>query len=124
MAGRTSGRIIFPKKPGDLLNLALKINEKHDADGGNSPLNAMKDYDWAITGPKVAPCLKNNNDAEAASKKAEEFYRQRDVDLPEIKKTVRNSAALLKSVFAKNPKVLGDYGFVVDDSPQVKKPKK
>jgi len=56
-------------------------------------------------------------------KKGEQFYRQRDVDLPQIKSIVQNSAAVLKSIYAKNPKVLGDYGLVVDDTPKVKNPK-
>ncbi|WP_293890623.1 hypothetical protein [Flavobacterium sp.] len=122
MPARTTGRIILPTNPGELLNLAQKIYDKHLADGANSPLNAMQDYNWASDGPKVAPCKRNNDDAEAAAKNAEKFYRQRDQDLPDIKQIVKNSAAILKSIYAKNPKVLGDYGLVVDDSPKVKKP--
>jgi hypothetical protein len=71
---------------------------------------------------KIAPCQQNNADAELAAKKAEQLYRQRDQDLPIIKAIVQNSASVLKSIYAKNPKVLGDYGFVVDDSKQTKKP--
>ena len=123
MPARTSGRIVIPTNPSDLLILAQKIYDKHVADGATSPLNAMSDYNWATDGPKVAPCKQNNDDAEAAAKKAEQFYRQRDVDLPQIKSIVQNSAAVLKSIYAKNPKVLGDYGLVVDDTPKVKKPK-
>lgn len=123
MPARTSGRIVIPTNPSDLLILAQKIYDKHVADGATSPLNAMSDYNWATEGPKVVPCKKNNDDAEAAAKKAEQFYRQRDVDLPQIKSIVQNSAAVLKSIYAKNPKVLGDYGLVVDDTPKFKKPK-
>lgn len=123
MPARTSGRIVIPTNPSDLLILAQKIYDKHIADGATSPLNAMNDYNWATEGPKVAPCKQNNDDAEAAAKKAEQFYRQRDVDLPSVKAIVQNSAAVLKSIYAKNPKVLGDYGLVVDDTPKVKKPK-
>lgn len=122
MPARTTGRIIIPTKPSELLILAQKIYDKHLADGASSPLNAMNDYNWAIEGPKVAPCKQNNDDAEAATKKAEQFYRQRDVDLPQVKAIVQNSAAVLKSIYAKNPKVLGDYGLVVDDTPKTKKP--
>ncbi|MDI1315919.1 hypothetical protein [Flavobacterium sp.] len=123
MPARTSGRIVIPTNPSDLLILAQKIYDKHVADGATSPLNAMSDYNWATDGPKVAPCKQNNDDAEDAAKKAEQFYRQRDVDLPQIKSIVQNSAAVLKSIYAKNPKVLGDYGLVVDDTPKAKKPK-
>lgn len=123
MPARTTGRIIIPTKPSELLTLAQKIYDKHLIDGATSPLNAMNDYNWATEGPKVAPCKQNNDDAEAAAKRAEQFYRQRDLDLPQIKAIVQNSAAVLKSIYAKNPKVLGDYGLVVDDTPKVKKPK-
>jgi hypothetical protein len=123
MSGRTSGRIIIPKNPGELLKLAQKIYDKHQADGAASPLNAMIDYNWAVEGPKVAPCKKNNDDAEVAAKRAEQLYRQRDLDLPNVRAIVQNSAAVLKGIYAKNPKVLGDYGLVVDDTPRAKKPK-
>jgi hypothetical protein len=122
MAVRTTGRIVIPTNAAELLNLAKKIYEKHVADGADSPLNAMQDFNWAVDGPKVAPCQQNNADAEVAAKKAEQLYRQRDQDLPIIKAIVQNSASVLKGIYAKNPKVLGDYGFVVDDSKQTKKP--
>lgn len=123
MAARTSGRIIIPKNAGELLNLADKIYQKHIADGVASPLNAMQDYSWAVDGPKVVPCQKTNKDAEAAAKLAEQLYRQRDIDLPAIKAIVQNSASVLKGIYAKNPKVIGDYGFVVDDTKKVPKAK-
>lgn len=121
MGTRTPGRIIIPKSTEGLLNLATKIFEKHEADGAASPLNAQQDYSWKEDGPKVAPCLKNHQDAEAAAKTAERLYRACDVDLPSIRAIVQNSAQVLKGIYAKNPKVLGEYGFVVDDSKQTKK---
>lgn len=120
MAIRTQGRINIPTHPADLLDLAKKIHDKHVEDGDNSPLNAMQDYDWDTEGPKITTCKQNHDNAEEAAKKAEQHYRQRDVDLPAIKDIVRNSAALLKTIYAKNPKVLGDYGFDVDDTKQGK----
>lgn len=121
MATRTPGRIKLPSNATDLLELANKIYEKHQADGAASPLNAQQDYDWSTEGPKISPCLTNHNKAEEAMKVAERFYKERDNDLPAIRAIVQNSAQLLKSVYAKNPKVLGDYGFVVDDTKKVKK---
>lgn len=123
MATRTIGRIILPKNPAELLDLAKKIYDKHLADGAASPLNAMQDFSWAVEGPKVVPCKTNHVEAEQAAKLAEQLYRQRDVDLPAIRSIVQNSSQILKSIYAKNPKVLGDYGLVVDDSKQAKKPK-
>lgn len=124
MATRTNGRIVLPKGTNDLLDLAEKIYEKHQADGESSPLHAQQDFSWGIDGPKVVPCRSNHQKAEEASKLAEKYYRQRDLDLPAIRAIVQNSAQILKNIYAKNPKVLGEYGFVVDDSKPVKKPKK
>ena len=123
MATRTSGRIVLPQNPADLLVLAQKIFDKHVADGAASPLNAQQDFKWTDEGPKVAPCINNHEQAEQAARLAEQHYRQRDIDLPSIKAIVQNSAQLLKSIYAKNPKTLGEYGFTVDDSKQTKPPK-
>lgn len=123
MATRTAGRIVLPKNPAELLELAQKIYDKHVADGATSPLNAQQDFKWSDEGPKIAPCTTNHVLAEESSKKAEQHYRQRDMDLPAIKSIVQNSAQLLKSIYAKNPKTLGDYGFTVDDTKQTKTPK-
>ena len=123
MATRTPGRIIIPSNPEELLVLAGKVLAKHEADGAASPLNAQQDFSWKEEGPKIEPCLRNHTDAETAAKTAERLYRDRDRDLPAIKAIVQNSAQLLKNVYSKNPKVLGDYGFVIDDTKQVKKEK-
>lgn len=123
MATRTPGRIVIPKNPAELLDLAKKIYDKHLADGAASPLNAMQDFNWATEGPKVGPCKTNHIAAEQAAKLAEQLYRQRDVDLPDVRAIVQNSSQILKSIYAKNPKILGDYGLVVDDTKQTKKPK-
>ena len=123
MATRTAGRIVLPTNPDEVLNLAQKVYDKHQADGAASPLNAQSDFNWATEGPKIVPCRKNNKDAAEAAKLAEKLYRERDKDLNPITAILKNSAALLKTIYAKNPKVLGDYGFVVDDTPRVKKPK-
>ena len=123
MATRTPGRIIIPKNNEELLALADKIFAKHQADGTVSPLNAQQDFSWRDEGPKIELCLRNHNDADAASKLAERLYRERDRDLPAIRAIVQNSAQLLKGIYAKNPKVLGEYGFIIDDSKQVKKEK-
>jgi len=123
MATRTQGRVFIPTNTVELLDLAQKIKNKHLAEGTNSPLNAMVDYDWSVEGPKIEICKQNHDNATEAAKKAEQFYRQRDLDIPAIRSIVQNSAALLKTIYAKNPKVLGDYGLTVDDSKQVKKEK-
>jgi hypothetical protein len=56
--------------------------------------------------------------AEDFKRKMEETYRERDISLPNIESAVRAASALLKGVYAKNPKRLGDWGFNVDDTKQ------
>ena len=49
-------------------------------------------------------------------RKMEEAYRQRDLLLPDISDITRTSIGLLKKIYSKNPKKLGDYGIDIDDS--------
>ena len=124
MAPRTPGRIMLPNTIEGTLQLGKSIYEKHKTDAASSVLNAQQDYNWDDDGPKVAACLQNHNLAEEHSRLAEQYYRERDKDLPAIEANIKNSSQLLKSIYAKNPKKLGEYGFVVDDTPQEpKKPK-
>ena len=123
MARRTAGRVFIPHNPADLLALAKQIFEKHLADGLASPLNFQQDYNWALEGPKIVSCTINHVKAKEAIMRAEKHYGQRDVDLPAIRAIIQNSAQLLKSIYAKNPKILSGYGFTVDDSKQTKTPK-
>lgn len=123
MATRTSGRIVIPNHPAELLKLAQQIFDKHVADGAASPLNAQQDFKWDVEGPKVETCQTNHLEAEKATRVAEQRYRERDKDLAPIKAIVQNTAQLLKTIYAKNPKALGEYGFTVDDTKQVKTPK-
>lgn len=121
MNNRTRGRIVYPKSAGGMLQLAEKMYDKHLADGSESPLKVLKDYDWSVTGPTIVTCIDNHKKAEALSKKAEELYKARDLALKDIDGIVRNSGSVLKGIYAKNPKVLGDYGLVVNDSKQAVK---
>ena len=115
---RINGRINVSHSPSELLDLAAKVYVKHQADGESSPLNSLVDNNWVVTGPKIAQALEIHQEAEGLRKKMEELYRERDIMLPEIEEIVRNSRNMLKSLHTKNPKRLGDWGFVVDDSVQ------
>ena len=59
-----------------------------------------------MEGPKVAPCKNYHEKAETAAKQAEQFYKQRDVDLPAVKAIVKNSAQILKVFMLKTQKYL------------------
>ena len=117
---RTVGRIVIPRNPKDLLDLAAAIFSKHQADGASSPLINLDGQDWSISGTKIATAQTKHNEAEDLKKKSEEAYRERDIYLSELEKIVKQSAQLLKVMNTTNPKRLADWGFTVDDSPKTK----
>ena len=119
--GTTKGRVVLSGNPVHSLDLAQLVYDKHQSDGAASLLLSLEEHDWAITGPKIAPCLAKHKEAEALSKAAEEAYRVRDAMLTEINAIVKDSKTLLKGKYVNNPKKLGEWGFVVDDTPKAKK---
>jgi hypothetical protein len=121
MSKTTKGRVILSANTRESLALAKKVYEKHLVDGSRSVLLSLDGLDWAITGPKLDTCLAKHEEAEALSKKTEEAYRQRDALLAEVNEILRASKSMLKGMYSKNPKMLGDWGYTVDDTPQQKK---
>ena len=118
MAKRTIGRVKFATSPKSILDIAAIMYAKHLAEGAASPLNLLSDEDWGDTGPKIAVTRQNHDTAETAKLQMEMAYRQRDITLPEVEQIVRTSIGLLKKVYSKNPKRLGEWGISVDDTPQ------
>jgi len=110
------GSVAIKRSPEQLIKLGGGIFTKHQADGPASPLKALVDNNWEVTGPKIAGCLENHQKAEALKKQMELAYQERDKVLGELEEIVRNSAALLKSIYRKTPKKLGDWGFEVNDT--------
>jgi hypothetical protein len=121
MAKTTKGRINIPKNVEEHLALAQKVFDKHQLDGKNSVLSTLADLDWNAIGPKIANCLAKHREAEECRRKMDEAYRERDLVLPEIEEILRASKSLLKAVYTKNPKKMGEWGFSVDDTPKLKK---
>jgi hypothetical protein len=119
----SSYRVIIPKNAEELLDLAAKVYQKHTSQAAASPLNAMVSHKWVDNGPNVAPCLQLHRQAEELNRQAEEAYRQRDLLLSEISESVKASRDLLLGAYRQTPKVLGEYGFEVDDSARAAKVK-
>lgn len=117
---KTRGRVVVSSNIEDVLTHAKKVFEQHQQEGAKSLLNSLDDMDWATIGPKIDYCLLKHQEAVSLEKKMEEAYRERDLSFPEIKEIYNASKNLLKAVYSKNPKKLGEWGFVVDDSPQIK----
>lgn len=120
MAKKTTGRIVVPTNVEGLLKLADGVYKKHIILGATSPLNALEDNNWATAGSKIAYTLQKHLEAEDLRRRSEEAYKERDISLPLITDTVRDSAGLLKKINSKNPKRLGEWGFEVDDTPKTK----
>ncbi len=118
---KTKGRVEIPDNVEELLTLAAKVYKKHLDDAAESKLKLLEDYNWNSIGPTIATCLTSHNLAEEYKAKMEAEYRKRDLLLPEIDAILRNSKTLLKGIYAKNPKKLGDWGFNIDDSAPIKK---
>lgn len=118
---RNTVRVVIPKSPDVLMALAQKIVDKHTADGAASPLNALDDANWTDNGPKLTQAQAIHTQAKQLEKDVENLYKQRDLLLAPVTDTVRASRDLLMGVNTKNPKKLGDWGFVVNDTPPKKK---
>lgn len=121
---KTAGRIVISTNVADMLGQAKNVFEKHQADGIGSQLNVLQGYDWSVVGPTIEVALAKQVQAEELKGQMEAKYRERDQLLPAIEEILKASRNLLKSIHAKNPKRLADWGLQVDDTPKApKKPK-
>ncbi|HMN88640.1 MAG TPA: hypothetical protein PKD70_09980 [Saprospiraceae bacterium] len=117
-------RIIIPTNVGELLQLAGRIYARHQADGSNSPLHAITDDNWNEYGPKIKEAMAKHNEAEEYARRAEQAYRERDAIIKGLDNLVKRSRDLLKAIFKKTPKKLGEWGFEVNDTPRLTRSKK
>lgn len=118
---RSPIRVNIPRNTGELLKLADLVFTKHTADGAGSPLNSMEDYKWSDTAGKLSQAKTLQTQVEALRKQAEQIQAKIDALAVDVKGSVTASRDVLLGSFKKNPKKLGDWGYVVDDSPKAKK---
>ncbi len=111
----SSVKVVIPTNKEEKLSLANKIYEKHKTDAVKSPLNAMQDVKWESAGPQISVAQGYHDTAEEYIKKAEEFYKKRDLEMVDVEKAIRASRDILLGAFSKNPKQMGAWGFVVND---------
>ncbi len=116
MTRTAKGRVKLPQWGGGFLEIAKKIALKHTALGAASPLKLLEDYDFDEVGPKVDTALTKHTEAEDYAGKAEIAYRDRDKHKPIINDATRAAVNLLKAKYAKNPKMLIEWGVEVDDT--------
>lgn len=99
-----------------MLELAKKVSDKHIADGLNSPLKGMVDFNWSVSQPFIAAALAKDEEAASFRKKAEEAIGERDKNIDQIKNSLKASRDVLLGLNKKNAKVLGQWGFAVSES--------
>lgn len=122
MARTAKGRVKLPQWGGDFLNITKKIAQKHIALGEGSPLKVLEDFNFDDVAPLADTALAKHTEAEEYAGKAETAYRERDKHRPVINEATRAAVNLLKAKYAKNPKMLIEWGVEVDDSKVVPKP--
>jgi hypothetical protein len=116
MARTAKGRVKLPQWGKDFLTITTSIANKHRELGEQSPLRMLEDYDFDTVAPLASNALTKHNEAEDYAGKAETAYRERDKNKPLINEATRAALDLLKAKYAKNPKMLIEWGVEVDDS--------
>lgn len=105
-------KIIIPKSPVKILELAQHIFEKHNAVGESSYLTPVL---TAEQQQKVAKGLQLDKEAKRLEKEIEKTYAERDAFVKDALKTIKRSRDILKGIYCDNLRHLGDYGFTVND---------
>lgn len=113
-------RVQISKNAEKLLNLAELIAKKHLELGADSPLNVL---DWDKQAENVKAGLELHKQAKEYERLAEQAHEQRNLLLTPLDDLVKQSRDLLKALYRAEPKKLGEFGFVVDESPKKKKAK-
>lgn len=109
-------RVEIPENPKSLLDLAAEILKHHTELGEKSPLNVIEKDNWTTEGPNVKLCLDKHNEAEDLKANMEKAYKDRDVMLEGIIKTVKASRDVLTGAYHDNMKRMSDWGFIVYES--------
>jgi len=100
--------------------LSAMVYRKHAAEGGNSPLKTLADYNWDTMGPNIETIKALHEEAESLKRRSEELIKERNLRLTELEACLRSSKNLLKSIYSKNPKRMGEWGFEVMDTAKSK----
>ena len=109
-------RTNVPRNPTDLINLAVKVLQKHTELGANSPLNAMASHKWSENGAKVTEAAALDKLAQELKAQSEEAINKRNVLLPDIENSVKGSRDVLEGVYRETPRTLAQFGFEITES--------
>ena len=103
-----------------LLNLAELVAKKHLELGKNSPLNVL---DWDKQAENVKLALDAHKQAKEYQRLSEQAHEKRDTLISPLDDLLKQTRDLLKALYRAEPKKLGEFGFVVDESVRKKKTK-
>ena len=118
MSRTTSSRVAIPSNPEAFLKLAAAIFAKHTADGKTSPMSQIKrdNQTWADVGKLATAGLAEEGQITDLERKLAELYASRDMKIAKLKPFVTTTRDLLTALNKDNRKVLGQWGFTVQDS--------
>lgn len=103
-----------------LLNLAELVAKKHAELGATSPLNVLE---WNKQAENVKKALDYHKQAKEYQRLSEQAHEQRDILVTPLDDLLRQTRDLLKALYRTEPKKLGEFGFIVDESVRKKKTK-
>lgn len=114
--------IVYPPEFEELVKLFRAMKAKHDSFGpGTSPLTAFLDQNEIEINSDEADvnaAETKHDEAKQGEKDAEDLREDRDNLFDPVMANVLLMGQFLKGLFVKNPKELGHWGYVVDDSPR------
>lgn len=113
-------RITIPVNAGDLIDLAVAIEEQHLELEKESPLSLL---DWKTASGQVKEAQEVQKQINKLSKELEKLTERRNNLIGPLGDFVRSSRDILSGVYRAEMKKLSDFGFEVDDSPKAKKAK-
>lgn len=106
-------RVEIPvNNPQALMELAKKVQARHQADGETSVLNALQ---WADINPQLEEAIAAHEKARQLKREMLAAFQQRDLKLEVILGLVRDSRDILSGVYKKEMKKLGQWGYEVMD---------
>jgi hypothetical protein len=113
-------RVPISKNAEKLLNLAELVTKKHLELGSKSPLIVLE---WDKQAENVAKALEFHKQAKEYQRLSEQAHEQRNILVAPLDDLLKQTRDLLKALYRAEPKKLGEFGFVVDESVRKKKTK-
>lgn len=109
-------RVEVPTNPKELIDLAVRVYQRHTELGPDSPLNALASHTWIDNGLKVGEALALQKQAEDLKHQSEEAINKRNVLIPDLENSVKASRDLLMGVYRETPRTLSQFGFNIFES--------